>query len=187
MLNSQRVTVVKFTLLILAIAVVAYMAVKTPIRPVREMNSAIAAFDLSGATLASQSTSSAQVAHQASNQDASPTSDPVRVIVYYFHITARCDRCIRLEEWAKEAVLDGFPDALKAGRLEWRAVDVEKPENDHFIDDYQLTDKSLVVAQIRGGKSTRYKVLEDTWSLLDEKDGFLVYVRNEVRPYLAKG
>ncbi|RLC48263.1 MAG: hypothetical protein DRH70_01405 [Candidatus Coatesbacteria bacterium] len=184
MLNSQRVTVVKFTLLILAIAVVAYMAIKTPTRPVREMNSAIAASDLSGATSASQSISSAQVAHQASNQDASATSGPVRVIVYYFHMTARCERCIRLEEWAKDAVLDGFPDALKAGRLEWRAVDVEKPENDHFIDDYQLTDKSVVVAQIRGGKSTRYKVLKDTWLLLDDKRAFLKYVRSGVREYL---
>jgi len=89
-----------------------------------------------------------------------------------------------LEEWAKDAVLDGFPDALKAGRLEWRAVDVEKPENDHFIDDYQLTDKSVVVAQIRGGKSTRYKVLKDTWLLLDDKRAFLKYIRSGVREYL---
>ncbi|HUT02568.1 MAG TPA: nitrophenyl compound nitroreductase subunit ArsF family protein [bacterium] len=184
MLNSQRVTVVKFTLLILAIAVVAYMAIKTPIRPVLEMNSAVAASDLSGATSASQSISSAQVAHQASNQDASPTSGPVSVIVYYFHMTARCERCIRLEEWTKEAVLNGFSDALKAGQLAWWAIDVEKSENDHFIDDYQLTDKSVVVAEFKGGKRVRYKVLDETWSLLDEKGAFLKYIRSEVREYL---
>lgn len=80
--------------------------------------------------------------------------------------------------------MSGFPDALKTNRLAWLSVDVEKSENDHFIDDYQLKDKSVVVAEFKGGKRVRYKVLDETWSLLDEKGAFLKYIRSEVREYL---
>ena len=175
-------TVVKFTLLILAIAVVAYVAIKTPIRPVSETNSATTPSAPEDAMGLGQSPSATEPRHKTNGRDASSTSNCV--VVYYFHMTARCGPCIRMEQWTKEAVLSGFPDAMRAGRLAWRAIDVEQPENDHLIDEYRLTDLSVVVAQTRGGEGTRYKVLKNTWSLLDDKRAFLKYIRSEVREYL---
>ncbi len=183
--NSQRVTVVKFTLLLLAIAIAAYMAIKTPIRPLAETDSPVAPSAPENAVGVEQNPSATEPRLEPNGQDVRLRSDCV--IVYYFHTTARCGPCIRMEEWTKEAVLGGFADATKAGRLAWRAIDVEKSENDHFIDDYRLTDMSVVVAEIKGGKRVRHKTLEECWSLLDDKAGFLRYVRNQVRPYLARG
>ena len=168
-----------------ALATVAYIAIKTPIHAVRETNSAVAASHTNSAAATEQNTLSAQSTHETNNQDTSLTSGQVTVMVYYFHTTARCDRCIRMEEWTKEALLTGFPDALKDGRLQWRPVDIDRPENEHFLDDYQLTDKSVVVARFNGDNRIGYKVLEDTWSLLDNKDGFLHYVRGEVMSHLS--
>ena len=185
MLNSQRVTVVKFTLFLFAIAIAAYMAIKTPILPLAETDSAVTASAPENAIGVEQNLSSRESRAKTNGQDARPTSNCV--IVYYFHMTARCGPCIRMEDWTKEAVLSGFAGATKAGQLAWRAIDVEKSENDHFIDDYRLTDMSVVVAEIKGGKRVRHKTLEETWSLLDDKAAFLRYVRNQVRPYLARG
>lgn len=81
--------------------------------------------------------------------------------------------------------MGGFAAAMKAGQLSWQAIDVEKPENEHLIDDYRLIEMSVVVAQTRGGETSRYKALSDAWSLLDDKRAFVSYVRSEVREYLS--
>lgn len=43
----------------------------------------------------------------------------------------------------------GFPEELKRGDLQWRAVNVEQPENEHFASDYRLFSRSLVLVKSR--------------------------------------
>ena len=167
---------------VLVLVIIAFTAIKTPIQSSHNSSMAIETSSISGSIPTDQEPLSWGDAESEEDRDASSTSSCV--VVYYFHMTARCGPCVRMEERTKEAVLGDFPDALKAGHLAWRAVDVEKPENDHFIDDYRLTDMSVVVAQLRGGETSRYKVLKDTWSLLDDKRAFFKYVQSEVREYL---
>jgi len=107
-----------------------------------------------------------------------------RVIVYYFHGRFRCPSCRRIEAFSQEAVQGGFSQALKDGRLEWQVVNVEKPWNEHFIRDYQLYTKSLVVVDMQDGRRTKWKNLERVWELLGDKDAFMKYVHEEVRAYL---
>jgi hypothetical protein len=42
----------------------------------------------------------------------------------------------------------------------------------------------VVVAQIRGGRPTRWRNLELIWDLVGDKDAFLKYIRDEVRPFV---
>ena len=170
---------------VLVLVIVVFAAIKTPIQSSHNSSMAIETSSISGSIPTDQKPLSGGDAESEEDRDASSTS--TIVLVYYFHMTARCGPCIRMEEWTKEAVLSGFTDALKAGQLAWRAIDVEKSENDHFIDDYRLTDMSVVVTKIKDGRRIRYEILEESWSLLDDKAAFLRYVRNEVRSYLARG
>ncbi len=39
--------------------------------------------------------------------------EPDKVVVYYFYGTARCDSCMKIEAYTKEAIESGFPEALK--------------------------------------------------------------------------
>ena len=72
-----------------------------------------------------------------------------RVIAYYFHGTARCVTCKKIEAFAREAIGESFPDAIQDGRLEVRSVDYEEPENEHFLEDYRLPSPSLVLVAPR--------------------------------------
>ena len=179
-IETGKVAVWVATLTVLAI--VAYIAIESPIRPLAGSDSAVTPPEPENAIGLEQALSSRESGAKTNSQDARQTSDCA--IVYYFHTTARCGPCIKMEEWTKEAVLSGFPDATKAGRLAWQVINVEKPENDHFIDDYGLIDMSVVVAQRRAGETSRYKILENTWSLLDDKLAFFKYVQDEVGEYL---
>jgi hypothetical protein len=119
-------------------------------------------------------------------QAAAPQPGAHKVIAYYFHTNTRCSTCIKIEAYSKEAIEKGFPDELKNGILEMRIVNYENPENRHFMQDYKLVSKSLVLVNLVNGKQTEWTNLKIVWQLTGRKDAFLNYVRKEVRGYLAK-
>ena len=118
-------------------------------------------------------------------QAAVPNAGRHKVIAYYFHTNTRCSTCIKIEQYSHEAIEQGFPNEIKNGTLEMRVVNYENPENRHFIQDYKLVSKSLVLVNLVDGKQTKWTNLKLVWQLTGRKDAFLNYVRKEVRGYLS--
>ena len=127
---------------------------------------------------------SAQTAPPQSNEH--PPAVKNSVVVYYFHGSARCVTCRTMEKYAKEAVEAGFAEALSQGRLEWRTANVQSPDNEHFISDFQLTSLSVVVERRVDGQRKEWKNLYRVWDLLrrDDKPDLIKYIRDEVQAYL---
>jgi len=118
---------------------------------------------------------------------APPAPAPAHVVrVYYFHGNARCVSCRKIEALSGEAVRAAFPGEMKQGKVEWLAVNIEEPSNKHFIQDYRLYTKSLVVVDLVDGNQVRWKNLERVWELLRDDEAFRQYVQGEVRSYLEK-
>ena len=125
----------------------------------------------------------------------SPTSDSAKetprapsspkVIAYYFHTTFRCSSCKKIEAYSREAIEGGFSKELKDGTLEWRVINVEQSGNRHFVDDYRLFTKSLVLVRLNEGKQKDWKNLMKVWELLGNKEAFVRYVQDELRSYLV--
>lgn len=107
-----------------------------------------------------------------------------KIIAYYFHGTRRCVTCKKIEAYSKEAVETSFAKELEDGLLEFSSVNFDEEENKHFIDDYKLYTKSLVVCDYNKGKQIKWKNLEKVWEHVNNKDDFLKYVQNEIRAYL---
>ena len=107
-----------------------------------------------------------------------------KVVFYYFHGTARCPTCRKFESFSDEALQGAFAEALNNGRLEWRVVNVDKQGNEHFVDDYQLYSKSIVIVKMRDGKQAEWKNLKRIWELVRNKRTFVKYIQDEVRDYL---
>lgn len=70
--------------------------------------------------------------------------------------------------------------------MEWLAINIDKPENKHFVKVYQLYTRSLLISYTENGKQTRWKNLEKVWQLLRNKAAFMKYVQEEVRAYLEE-
>jgi hypothetical protein len=109
-----------------------------------------------------------------------------KVIAYYFHGTFRCTTCRTIEEYSHDAIQAYFAKELGNGRLEFRPVNVEEPANRHFIQDYQLVTKSLVLSLVSDGKETKSINLADVWKLVKDKDKFFQYVKHEVEKFLKE-
>jgi hypothetical protein len=111
---------------------------------------------------------------------AAPAASP-GILVYYFHATTRCATCRTIEAYAKETVTSKFASDLQARRLEWRTVNVEEPANRHFIQDFQLYTRSVVVVDAKSPK--RFKILDRVWQLVRDKAAFQRYVEQEIRAF----
>jgi hypothetical protein len=117
---------------------------------------------------------------------AKPAPPARRVIAYYFHTTYRCASCRAIEAYSAEAIKAAFAKQLESGQLVWSPVNIDEKEHRHFIKDYELFTKSLVLVDEARGRTTRWKNLVKVWELLGDKPAFLKYVQAEVSGYLKE-
>lgn len=106
------------------------------------------------------------------------------VVAYYFHTTDRCSSCLTIEKWTAEVIQAAFATQLADGTLTWRAVDVQEPVNAHFIQDYQLVSKSVVLVRYANGKSGKWENLQMVWQLLGDQTTFQDYIKSSTRSFL---
>lgn len=109
-----------------------------------------------------------------------------KLIAYYFHRTQRCRKCLTIEAYAEEALKQAFPHALETGELEWLAVNVEEPANEHFVEDYQLTSSELVLVDTENGEQKEWRNLTRVWELVGDELEFKAYVEAEAMAFLEQ-
>jgi len=108
-----------------------------------------------------------------------------KVIAYYFHRNKRCASCEKIEAWAKEIVEKDYASAVADGRLEWKLVNTDKPENEHFVQEYDLWTQTVVLVAFDNGKQTQWKRLDEVWELLEDPQGFSELVHNALDELLG--
>ncbi len=109
-----------------------------------------------------------------------------KVVAQYFHGTTRCDTCRAIEALTREALGSGFSEELKTGRLELRSINVDEPANGHFVEDYQLSTRTVVIALFKNGKQSDWKRLDQVWQLVGDREAFINYVQSETRSLLEQ-
>ena len=109
-----------------------------------------------------------------------------KVIAYYFHGTSRCPTCRTIERYSKEAIERYFAQELKNKTLEFKPINVEEPENRHYIQDYQLYTKSLVLVRYKDDNQQKWKNLSEVWSYVSDKEKFYRYVKDETERFLQE-
>jgi hypothetical protein len=97
-------------------------------------------------------------------------------VVYYFHGTKRCHTCRTIEALTREAVESAYSSELAAGAVELRTVNVDEPENEHFVSDYELSMRSVVLVEVVDGVEKRWQRLDEVWQLVDDRDAFVDYI-----------
>ncbi|MCX5884484.1 MAG: nitrophenyl compound nitroreductase subunit ArsF family protein [Proteobacteria bacterium] len=108
------------------------------------------------------------------------------VVAYYFHGNYRCSSCRTIEQYSREAIEENFLYQLEKKKLFFKVINIDLPENKHFIQDYQLYTRSLIVAGYKDGKQVVWKNLTKVWEYLGDQDKFHEYVRLEIQKSLEK-
>jgi len=114
------------------------------------------------------------------------TSQKAKVIAYYFHGNFRCTTCRTIEQYSHDAIQEFFTKELGNGRLEFRPVNVEEGENHHYIQNYQLFSKALVLVLYKDDKQIKWENLKEVWIHVRDKEKFFQYVKDEVEKFLKE-
>lgn len=151
--------------------------IKTPLNSILFVAAVVA---LASGTLVASSTATAEE----TSTDSSAVTDGV--VVFYFHGNVRCATCRKIEAYSDEAIHSGFAKALEDGALTWSVVNIDEPEDKHFVEDFQLVTRSVVLVEYRDGEVARFKNLDKVWQLVRNEGDFIEYVQNETTGFLAE-
>ena len=116
--------------------------------------------------------------------DKGAMSTEPEVVLYYFHGTRRCNTCRTIESYTQQALEKNFNDQLEAGTLQWKVINTEEPDNEHFVTDFELISSSLVLVERKGEDVLRHEVLQEAWTLVRDEPRFIEYVQKSVQGYL---
>jgi len=132
---------------------------------------------------AAQGFSAEDMAESATTETQKPSQ---YLVVTYFYTTFRCPTCHMIEELSDDAVRLNFEDELKSGKVVWQIINVDEPENKHYVQDYQLYSKHLIISEMKDGKEVRWKDLKDIWTLVRNDEKFENYVKTEINDWLKE-
>lgn len=104
------------------------------------------------------------------------TSRGAETVVYYFHGTMRCPTCLKMEQFARQAVEEAFDAEINAGLIAWQASNYDEPANEHFLKEYGLTASAIVVVSRTHAGTATWRSLDRIWDLVGDEAAFKAYV-----------
>ncbi len=104
--------------------------------------------------------------------------------VYYFHRTARCYSCNTAGKYVSDLIIGTYGEQIKDGRIIFKELNVELPENKELARKYQATGSSLYINRIIRGQDN---IEQETkiWRLLGNEQQFKSYLENKINSYLG--
>lgn len=135
--------------------------------------------------MAAQQTATATTKKSAKKpaKEATEKKAETKLTVYYFHGYARCASCRKIEQYTKEAT-ESFASGEYAGRVSFKAINVEEKPNTHFVSEYQLVSKAVVLQPEKNGQPGKWENLDRIWLELGDKDKFIAYIKAAITKQL---
>lgn len=99
--------------------------------------------------------------------------------LYYFMTDARCSTCYKIENYTTEAFKE-----LNKNNLSFETLSINQKENEHFIKQYNLYTKSVVLSKMENGKEIKFKNLDKIWNNIGNKENFKEYIKNEITNFM---
>lgn len=108
-----------------------------------------------------------------------------KVQVFLFHSTQRCATCSAIGKLAGETVNERFQDEIKSGRIEFKEINIDLPENEELARKFGATGSTLRLNSINNGEDN---ITEDTrvWRLTSNTKAFKDYLEAKLNIMLGK-
>ena len=131
--------------------------------------------------------STAQVSDNSTSktQNSEEKQPAEKIEVVHFHATQQCWSCITVGEYALKTIKEKFPKEYENGKIVFKDINGELPENRDIVIKYQARGSSLFVNAITNGKDN----IEDdvtVWRLVINEGQFIDYFQNKLNKLLGK-
>ncbi len=98
------------------------------------------------------------------------------VTVYYFHGNMRCVSCTTVERLTEGSLRNEFSREIAENQLSIEIVNIEERENEHFVTDFELATRTVVIQDPSGN----WRKLDRVWELTSDSTAFYNYITSEV-------
>jgi ATP-dependent protease HslVU (ClpYQ) ATPase subunit len=115
----------------------------------------------------------------------SESSVAEKIEVFLFHATQRCPTCIRIGQLSKATVEEKFPEQLKSGKIDFREINIDLPENKTLAEKFQAGGSALYINAIKNGVDNIEQDVK-VWSLVGNTTEFKNYLENKLNNILGK-
>ena len=107
-----------------------------------------------------------------------------RLEVFHFHATRQCTSCINAGKYAEETLKKYFQSDLDSGRIVFKSINVESPENQEIVSKYGATGSSLWLGVYN---SSGFFPEENTavWYKTLDENAYLEYFKGVVESKLS--
>ncbi len=102
-----------------------------------------------------------------------------QLVAFYFHGNKRCVSCNEIERLTRAA----WATEIEAGTLAFRPTNVDQAGDAHFVTDFQLTMRTVVLAEEAGGRILRFQRLDSCWELFKDPVAFTSYLRTNLQSF----
>ena len=132
--------------------------------------------------------SQANTTEKVSPQNIAPAHTHIpadRIDVVNFFGTQRCVSCLAVGRLTKGTLEKKFSAELASGKIVFKEINGELPENEEIVIQYQARGSSLFTNAVQDGKD---EIIEDVkvWSLVNNEDQFITYLENKLNTLLGK-
>ena len=127
--------------------------------------------------------SAGETANKTQAQSVKNSADKAEV--FLFHSAQRCASCITIGKFAGETVNEYFQSELRDGKIEFREINIDLPENKELARKFQASGSSLFINAISNEKDN---ITEDTmvWRLISNETQFKNYLKDKLNNLLGK-
>ncbi|MDD2839785.1 MAG: nitrophenyl compound nitroreductase subunit ArsF family protein [Rickettsiales bacterium] len=105
--------------------------------------------------------------------------DNVNYDLYYFMGNHRCSNCYKIESYTKEVYSE-----FDKKNINFKIINIDQKENEHYIKQYNLYTKSVIISKIENEKEIKYKNLDKIWNYLGSEEKFKEYIRTEINNFI---
>lgn len=106
-----------------------------------------------------------------------------KIEVFVFHATSRCISCINIGKYSKAVIEEKFSEELNSGKITFREVNIDLPENFKMAKNYGVSGSALYINAIKDGKDYHE---EDTtvWRLVTNEVQMKSYFEAKLKSLL---
>ena len=108
-----------------------------------------------------------------------------KIEVVHFHGTQQCWSCITVGEFALQTIKEKFPDEYDSGKIVFKDINGELPENREIVVKYQARGSSLFINALRDKQDNIQEEIK-VWYLVNNEEQFIGYFEKRLNTLLGK-
>ena len=108
-----------------------------------------------------------------------------KLLVYYFHVTDRCNTCRSIEAVTTKVLNENFKNELDSEIIVFKTFNVEYPENKYICEKYQAYGATLALTKVEFGAEVKIDDMTNfAFSKIHSEEIFIQGLKAKIEEYL---